>query len=129
MHVTVGAVPLDSLGHASCSEPSRDVRARVVGARATQRVRYCGLRGVTCNAHVGGRWLDSRTGVDQTARSTLVSAATTLALSARGYHRALKVARTIADLDGDTCITEASITEALRYRASSGYRESTAVLE
>jgi magnesium chelatase family protein len=119
MHVTVGAVPLDSLASANRGEPSRDVRARVVGARSVQRARYAGLRGTTCNAHVSGRWLDARTDVDRDARATLVAAATALALSARGYHRALKVARTIADLDGDARITEASVAEALRYRPSS----------
>ena len=73
-----------------------------------------------CNAHVAGRWLDSRTPVDPAARTLLTAAADRLALSARGYHRVLKVARTIADLDGDAAVTTAAVAEALRYRGGAG---------
>jgi len=120
MHVHVGAVPLRALGAAAAGEPSAAVRERVERARAAQRARYAalGLRGVRCNAHAPGRWLDTRTPVDRAARELLGAAAERLALSARGYHRVLKVARTVADLEGAETVTAASVAEALRYRPS-----------
>ena len=115
MHVTVGAVPIGSLGTRG-GECSAAVRARVEHARSAQRVRYAAMRGVECNAHVAGRWLDSHGSVAPGARALLIAAANRLSLSARGYHRVLKVARTIADLDGASDIGEAQVAEALRYR-------------
>jgi magnesium chelatase family protein len=71
---------------------------------------------VSCNAFVSGRWLDSHTEIHADARGLLQTAAERLGLSARGYHRVLKVARTIADLDGSCQIGSPHIGEALRYR-------------
>jgi magnesium chelatase family protein len=65
---------------------------------------------------VHGRWLDLRGGLESDAREFLATAADRLRLSARGYHRVLKVARTIADLDGDAGIHKQHIGEALHYR-------------
>ena len=115
MHVTVGAVPIDLLSGRG-GESSASVRARVEEARAAQRTRYAALRAVQCNAHVSGRWLDSRGEIGAAARAMLIAAANRLSLSARGYHRVLKVARTIADLDGERAISEVQVAEALRYR-------------
>ncbi len=115
MHVTVGAVPIPLLGGRG-GESSAAVRCRVERARAAQRTRYAALAGVECNAHVSGRWLDAHGDATADARTMLVAAANRLALSARGYHRVLKVARTIADLDGARSIDEAQVAEALRYR-------------
>jgi len=72
--------------------------------------------GVTCNAHASGRWLESHGAVASEARDLLGAAAERLSLSARGYHRVLKVARTIADLEGDDAVGVAAVAEALRYR-------------
>ena len=119
MHVTVGAVDVRTLGSVSGGEPSPAVRARVEAARDVQRKRYATLRHVSCNAHVAGRWLDARTPVLPAARELLTNAAERLGLSARGYHRVLKVARTIADLDEAPAIDEGQIAEALRYRPAS----------
>jgi magnesium chelatase family protein len=116
MHVGVGAVPVRTLGAPTGGEPSARMRERVDAARARQRARYAALPGARCNAHVPGRWLDTRTPVDPAARELLASAAERLALSARGYHRVLKVARTIADLDDGDRITAPAVAEALRYR-------------
>ena len=116
MHVSVSAVPIGELRTQAGGEPSSAIRGRVVAARDRQRSRYAGLRGVACNAHVGGRWLDAHAPIDADARALLIEAAQRLALSARGYHRVMKVSRTIADLDGDEAISVASITEALHYR-------------
>jgi magnesium chelatase family protein len=91
----------------------------VEAARDVQRSRFAALRRVSCNAHVAGRWLDARTPILHGARELLANAAERLGLSARGYHRVLKVARTIADLDEASAIGEDQVAEALRYRAAS----------
>jgi magnesium chelatase family protein len=117
MHVPVGAVALRDLSaDAPTGDGSAPMRDRVDRARYAQRSRYRILRGITCNAHVPGRWLDRHTPVEPDARSLLHSAASALELSARAYHRVLKVARTIADLGCEERITSVHIGEALRYR-------------
>jgi magnesium chelatase family protein len=118
MHVAVGAVAIPLLARQG-GERSTAVRARVEAARAAQRERYRTVRGVDCNAHVSGRWLDAHGAITDAAAPMLIAAANRLALSARGYHRVLKVARTIADLDGAGCIGEQQLAEALRYRPAS----------
>lgn len=119
MHVPVGAVALRDLSaDAEGGDNSAAMRDRVGRARCVQRTRYRALRGVTCNAHVPGRWLDRHTPIDTDARTLLHSAASALDLSARAYHRVLKVARTIADLNGDERIAPQHVAEALRYRPS-----------
>ena len=116
MHVTVGAVPLSDLSQPRGGECSADVRTRVVAARAGQLVRFKDLSGVSCNAHASGRCIDARSVMATDARSLLHGAASSLALSARGYHRVLKVARTIADLDQSGTVERPHVAEALRYR-------------
>ena len=117
MHVPVGAVALRDLSSDSpVCEASSSMRQRVGNARCAQRKRYRSVRGVTCNAHVPGRWLDRHTPVETEARSLLHSAAAALELSARAYHRVLKVARTIADLGSEERIAACHVAEALRYR-------------
>ncbi len=116
MHVRVGAVPPRAIGARTLGEPSSAIRPRVNAARARQTTRYRDLLGVTTNAQIAGRWLDRESAVDPTARDLLVTAADRLGLSARAYFRVLKVARTIADLDGTAAIAVAHIAEALRYR-------------
>lgn len=116
MHVAVGAVPLSDLSSSENAEPSIAIRARVDMARARQSVRFRRLRGVQCNAHAPGRWIDSHGCIEASARGLLQKAAGSLSLSARGYHRVLKVARTIADIDQDDSVTKRHVAEALRYR-------------
>jgi magnesium chelatase family protein len=121
MHVTVGVVPVAALGGAPPGEGSAAIAARVALARERQRERFRALRGrVECNAHASGRWIDAHGGVEAAARGLLASAADRLSLSARGYHRVLKVARTIADLAGEERVTTTSVAEALRYRPAAG---------
>jgi magnesium chelatase family protein len=116
MTVHLPAVSIAALGSGREGEPSADVRTRVVLARERQRHRYRRLRRVTCNAHVSGRWLDAHGALDADARAALTTSAQRLGLSARGYHRVLKVARTIADLDGSEGIAAAHVAEALFVR-------------
>jgi magnesium chelatase family protein len=119
LHARVGAVPITALGAENREERSDLIRARVTAARERQRERYAGMQIVRTNADVAGRWLLAHGHVTAAARSLLESAAERLQLSARGYHRALRVARTIADLDGRAEVAEPMVLEALRYRDGS----------
>jgi magnesium chelatase family protein len=116
MHVTLGAVAPAALQHPSDGEPSSVIRARVEESRAVQRRRYARLQGVRCNAHASGRWLLSHGSIEPSARDLVTTAMETLKLSARGYHRVLRVARTIADLGGSDVVAEPHVAEALRFR-------------
>jgi magnesium chelatase family protein len=119
MHVTVGAVALSDLSDsAKESECTGVVRDRVSAAREVQRGRFRRIHGVECNAHAPGRWIDAHGGVEEDARGLLQKAAESLGLSARSYHRVLKVARTIADIDGEPRVYAPHVAEALRYRPS-----------
>jgi magnesium chelatase family protein len=114
LHVTVPALALSQLGTRARGESSADLRQRVEQARVRQRLRYG--NGPGCNARAPGRWLESHGALSASARQLLTSAGERLALSARGFHRVLRVARTIADLDGDAEIGTPHVAEALGYR-------------
>ena len=116
MQVRLSAVPVRELGRQEGGESSAAVRARVERARERQRSRYRGVARTRCNAHASGRWLDTRTPVDSDARDLLASAAERCGFSARAYHRVLKVARTIADLDDAMSVSWTHVAEAVRYR-------------
>jgi magnesium chelatase family protein len=116
MHVTLAPVPIRALGDRGSGERSAVIRSRVEMARERQRRRYTSQRGVRCNAHASGRALDADGCVDADARSLLHDAAERLKLSARGYHRVLKLARTIADLADRDVVAKGDVAEALRYR-------------
>jgi magnesium chelatase family protein len=114
LHLTLAAVPLCDLVAADHAEPSAAIRERVEDARAIQRRRYVALAGCTTNARASGRALLAS--MTRTARSLLDAAAEPMGLSARGYHRVARVARTIADLEKATLIEPSHLSEALRYR-------------
>lgn len=116
MHVTLGALPIRTLSAGARGESSQCVRERVERARAHQRRRYAKLEAVHDNAEASGRWIDAHTPIHADARDLLAASAQRLAFSARGYHRVLKVARTIADLDDAAAITTPCVAEALRFR-------------
>ncbi len=118
LHAHVGPVSLAALGDGDREERSESVRSRVEAARQRQRVRYAELAGTRTNAEVAGRWLLAHGNITASARALLEDAATRLGLSARGYHRSLRVARTIADLDGSTDVIDSAVAESLRYRAA-----------
>jgi magnesium chelatase family protein len=114
LHVAVPAVPLAQLATRDRGDDSATIRARVEAARLRQRARYG--EGGGCNARAPGRWLETHGGIEPAARSLLTSAGERLHLSARAFHRVLRVARTIADLDGEAVVRAAHVSEALGYR-------------
>ena len=103
------------------AEGSREVRARVIQARDRQRRRLAGRPSVSrtmrTNADISGRLLEEMAMPDADGLAFVRSAADRLSLSARGFHRTLKVARTIADLDGSDKVVRVHLAEALAYRA------------
>jgi magnesium chelatase family protein len=116
MHGHVGAVSPRAMHGGAGVERSAHVRARVAAAWERQRRRYAAIDGVASNAQVSGRWLDAHGGVAADAREMLLAAAERFSLSARAYFRVMKVARTIADLEGDASVAVSHLAEALRYR-------------
>jgi magnesium chelatase family protein len=114
--VDVPAVPLDVLSDGEPGgEPSADVRDRVVAARARQAGRYDG-HGITTNAQLTPALMAAHCGTDRAALRVLQAAMQQMSLSARGYDRVRKVARTIADLAGDDRIASDHLAEALQFR-------------
>ena len=116
MHVTAGAVALTDLSSGKLEESTTDIRKRVTRAREAQHRRFARIRGISSNAHASGRWIDHHGEIESSARALLQRAASSLSLSARGYHRVLKVARTIADIDCEDRVTHSPVAEALCYR-------------
>jgi magnesium chelatase family protein len=100
-------------------ESSLEARARVERARQRQRERYAPYGWPHANGRAPGRWLQTSTPIETDARELLATAAERLGLSARAFHRVLRVARTIADLDEDEVTRPTHIAEALRFRAMS----------
>ncbi len=116
IQVEVPGVAYRDLADHSPSESSPDIRTRVERARKIQLTRFAG-RNIYCNAQMTARDLRRHCHVDTAAERLLESAMTKLGLSARAYTRILKVARTIADLDGSTEISAPHVAEAIQYRS------------
>jgi len=115
IHVEVPRVPFQKLADDRRGEASADIRARVEAARARQGSRFAGTR-IACNADMGPTQIKDYCVIDETARQLLGTAMRQMQLSARAYHRILKLARTIADLCGEERIATAHIAEAIQYR-------------
>jgi magnesium chelatase family protein len=103
----------------AASEGSAEVAGRVAAARARQSARYAalGLAGGMTNARCPAALLDEVARPDAAGLALLRSAADAMRLTARGYHRVLRVARTLADLDGDSGVGRIHLAEALSYRS------------
>ena len=116
LHVEVPAVSATDLSLPPPREGSAEVAARVRSAHDIQAARYAGENGVRRNAEADGELLDRIAQPDETGRRLLTEAAAKLHFTARGYHRVLRVARTIADLDRSDGVKRLHVAEAISYR-------------
>jgi magnesium chelatase family protein len=120
LHVDVPAVRPADLSLPPPAEGSPEVAARVAACRERQRRRYAGLAKGTApirsNAEADGQLLEEVAAPDPEGRKLLNQAAERMKLSARGYHRVLRVARTLADLEGAAGVRRLHVAEALSYR-------------
>ncbi|HEU5086782.1 MAG TPA: ATP-binding protein, partial [Roseiflexaceae bacterium] len=115
IHVDVPRVDYEKMISSRTGEPSQAIRERVMAARARQQQRFRGTRCVA-NADMGTAEIRRFCALDGAGQSLMKAAMRQLNLSARGYHRVLKLARTIADLAGSDAIAAAHLAEALQYR-------------
>lgn len=120
LHVDVPPVSVMDLQNVAAGESSASVAARVAKAREIQQKRYAalGMQGRSfVNANADGQMLEAVTPMSEETKALLTKCAQSAKLSARGYYRVLRVARTIADLNGGAdVISKADIAEALSYR-------------
>ena len=116
IHLSVPPVAYDDLATRVPAESSAAVRARVEAARARQLERFRDVPGIYANAHMGPRELTRFVHTDAATDTVLKRAIVRLGLSARAYHRVLKLARTLADLEGVAEITPGQVAEAIQYR-------------
>lgn len=117
LHIEVTPVPFEDLnGHAD-GESSAVVRERVIAARARQRERLDPEHDIFCNAQMSTRQVRTSCSLDAGGRKLVKMAMEQLGLSARAYDRILKVARTIADLEGADSISTEHLSEAIQYRS------------
>lgn len=115
--VSVGNVDYKKLGGAGTGEKSEKIKERVTRAREIQRDRFQKFdKGITTNSEMNVKDLGTIVHLDGKVRDLLDDSAERLSLSARAYHRVIKIARTIADLENSENVEENHILEAIQYR-------------
>ena len=116
IHCEIQAVPFAQLSQMQPGEPSSVIRERVLKARQIQEHRFQGQKGIHCNAQMTEHMIHQYAEPDESSLELLRMAMERLKLSARAYNRILKVARTIADLEGSEKVQSQHIAEAVGYR-------------
>lgn len=119
LRVDVPPVAYTDLDLPASGDSSADIAARVAQARDLQLSRFAAQPGMSVNADAEGDMLEEIATPDSEARALLTKAAERFNLSARGYHRVIRVARTIADLDGSDIVRKPHIAEAISFRLAS----------
>jgi magnesium chelatase family protein len=114
LHIEVPAVPFAELSASADGTSSAGMREQVSRARQVQRQRFGDGR---LNAHMSSRQLRKHCALDEAGRALLKAAMEELGLSARAHDRILRVARTVADLEGSAEIKQGHVTEAIGYRS------------
>lgn len=117
LHVEVSPVSFDAIADPKAAESSVAIRDRVMRARELQQVRFTGMENLYANAQMHSRQLREVCALDKEGRQMLKLAIERLNLSGRAYDRILKVARTIADLEGAPSILSQHLAEAVQYRS------------
>jgi magnesium chelatase family protein len=115
IHIEVPRVEYEKLTDERLGEPSADIQARVEAARERQRQRF-DRTGLMSNADMGPSEVRTFCRIDDAGKTLLRAAMHQLQMSARAYHRILKLSRTIADLAGSDGIETAHLAEAIQYR-------------
>jgi magnesium chelatase family protein len=115
LHVNVPSVEYEAMRRKETPESSADVKRRVDGARAVQAARFAGTD-VTCNAQMPPAMIGQFCGLDDAGDALMKNAFSRMGLTGRSHDRVLRLARTIADLDGAADITPAHLAEAIQYR-------------
>ena len=115
IHIEVPAVSYQDLNQISEGESSKEIRKRVEAARDIQKKRFA-KKGIYCNAQMNSKLVNTFCVLDNAGKKLLETAMEKLGLSARAYTRILKIARTIADLEGEKNILSQHIAEAIQYR-------------
>jgi magnesium chelatase family protein len=115
IHLEVPQIDYEKLRDERSGEPSAAIRARVEAARARQLARFEGTR-MLANADMSAREVQQQCRLDEAGEALMRAAMHRLQLSARSYHRVLKLSRTIADLAGSERIESLHLAEALQYR-------------
>jgi magnesium chelatase family protein len=115
IHIEVPAVKYRDLANRDAGEPSREIKKRVDEARRIQLDRFKGMK-IYSNAQMNNRHIKKFCQINETSQKLLETAIDTFGLSARAYTRILKVARTIADLEGQEDIQPSHLSEAIQYR-------------
>lgn len=117
LHIEVNPVAFEELRNRETGEPSQAIRERVIAAREHQIQRFTGHEGIYANAQLTPKLMKVHCEIDAAGEALLKNAVERLGFSARSYARILKVARTIADLEGATDIGTAHLAEAIQYRS------------
>lgn len=117
LHIEVAPLSHEELASQKVGESSAEIRKRVIAARKIQEERFRGCKGIYCNAQMNTKLFRQCCVIDQECQNLMRNAMDKLGLSARAYDRILKVARTIADLEGAENINAAHLSEAIHYRS------------
>lgn len=119
LHLTVAPLQFAEMAGTESRENSQEIRRRVNAARAVQEERFWDTTAIHCNSQMGAREVERYCRLDNQSKLLLQKGMTRLGLSARGYNRILKIARTIADMEQRATIGTSHVAEAIQLRRTS----------